>query len=89
MKITVLLENTSTQSNLTAEHGLSLLIETKPHIILFDMGQSDAFAKNAERLGIDLALVDTAILSHGHYDHGGGLKAFLRSEERRVGKECM
>ncbi len=77
MKITVLLENTSTQSNLTAEHGLSLLIETKPHIILFDMGQSDAFAKNAEQLGTDLALVDTAILSHGHYDHGGGLEAFL------------
>ena len=59
------------------EHGLSLYIETKEHTILFDMGQTDLFAKNAERLGIDLSKVDLAVLSHGHYDHGGGLAKFM------------
>lgn len=60
-----------------SEHGLSLFIETEKHNILFDMGQTDLFARNAEMLGADLSDVDVAILSHGHYDHGGGLKAFL------------
>lgn len=77
MKITALLENTTQRDGMETEHGLSLYIETKKHRILFDMGQSDLFAKNAEKLGIDLSKVDLAVLSHGHYDHGGGLKRFL------------
>ena len=77
MKITCLLENTSAREELFPEHGLSLLIQTEAHRILFDMGQTDRFAKNAERLGEDLSTVDLAILSHGHYDHGGGLPTFL------------
>lgn len=77
MKITALTENTSVSDNLCAEHGLSLLIETKEHNILFDMGQTELFSQNAERLDIDLSCVDIAIISHGHYDHGGGLKHFL------------
>ena len=76
MKVTVLSENTST-AGLPTEHGLSLYIETERHKILFDFGSSDLFYKNAERLGIDLGLVDIAFLSHGHYDHGGGLEKFL------------
>lgn len=77
MTITSLLENTAARAGIAAEHGLSLYIETATHRILFDMGQTDLFARNAEALGIDLSRVDLAILSHGHYDHGGGLAAFL------------
>ena len=77
MKITVLTENTSKKPMFEAEHGLSLYIETENHKILFDMGQSDLFVKNAKKLGIHLEEVDIAVLSHGHYDHGGGLVNFL------------
>lgn len=77
MKITALLENTTKRSDLSAEHGLSLYIETTAHKILFDMGQTDLFLVNATVLGIDLSAVDLAVLSHGHYDHGGGLAKFL------------
>ncbi len=76
MKITVLTENTTNNSCLISEHGLSLYIETDSHKILFDMGQTSAFADNAKALGIDLSDVDIAVLSHGHYDHGGGIKRF-------------
>lgn len=77
MRVICLLENTSKTENITAEHGLSLYIETDNCKILFDMGQTDMFADNAQKLGVDLSKVDFAILSHGHYDHGGGLKKFF------------
>lgn len=77
MKVVSLLDNLSADDRLTAEHGLSLYIETEKHRILFDTGQTDAFARNAALLGVDLTLVDTAVLSHGHYDHTGGLARFL------------
>lgn len=77
MKITCLAENTCKNKNLTCEHGLSLYIETQELKILFDMGQTELFYENAQKLGIDLEAVDFAVLSHGHYDHGGGLKKFL------------
>lgn len=79
MKISVLMENTAAGPGFRTEHGLSLLIETEGRTILFDMGQSGAFAENAELLGLDLGCVNLAVLSHGHYDHGGGLDAFLKA----------
>ena len=78
MKITVLAENTAKTNDFLAEHGLSLLINSNGKNILFDCGQTDAFIKNAKTLGIDLSIVDFLVLSHGHYDHGGGLKDFLK-----------
>ena len=89
MKITVLTENTISKNAeisklaLQEEHGLSLFIQTQNKNILFDMGQTNLFAKNASLLGIDLQTVDFAILSHGHYDHGGlssPLPATLKNE---------
>ena len=82
MRIHVLAENTSSRADLSAEHGLSLLIETGGHRILFDMGASGVFADNAARMGLSLSDVDVAVLSHGHYDHGGGLERFLQLNER-------
>ena len=78
-KITTLVENTVAQSgkNLIGEHGLSFYIETESNKILFDTGQNLAISNNAKVLGIDLSLIDTVILSHGHYDHSGGLKNLL------------
>jgi 7,8-dihydropterin-6-yl-methyl-4-(beta-D-ribofuranosyl)aminobenzene 5'-phosphate synthase len=78
MIIKALAENTSVSSDLGCEHGLSLYIETNTHKILFDTGESALFAKNALLMDVDLRNVDIAFISHGHYDHGGGLKTFLQ-----------
>lgn len=82
MKITALSENTTLNKSFSSEHGLSLYIETESNKILFDMGQSDLFIDNADKLDIHLAEVDLAVLSHGHYDHGGGLNAFLSVNDK-------
>lgn len=71
-KITILMDN-SAQHGLLDEHGFSAWIETAGRRILFDTGQGPAFADNADKVGIDLRTADTIILSHGHYDHTGGL----------------
>ena len=81
MKIVVLMENTA-REGFAAAHGLSLYIETPKHRILMDMGPNNDYLENAAKLGVDLTQVDVAILSHGHYDHGGGLKAFCALNDR-------
>ena len=82
MKIITLVENTTDCAELYCEHGLSLYIETEDHKILFDAGQSEVFTDNADNLSVDLKKVDFAVLSHGHYDHGGGLGKFLEINEQ-------
>lgn len=76
MNITALVENT-TETELKPIHGLSFYIETKLHKILFDLGPDHTLIENAEKKDIDLSKIDTVIISHGHYDHGGALKDFL------------
>ena len=78
MKIVTLVENSCGRGGCIAEHGLSVYIETQKHKLLLDAGQTDAVVKNAETLGIDLSAVDTVILSHGHYDHSGGIMPFAK-----------
>lgn len=82
MKITVLMENTALSERYLCRHGLSLYIETQRHKILFDMGPDASFLENARILGVDISQADTAFLSHGHYDHGGGLKVFLEENHQ-------
>jgi len=79
MRVTALIENETSGGcgHLQNEHGLSLHIETAGVRVLFDTGSSGAFADNAVALGIDLAAIDLAVLSHQHYDHGGGLERFF------------
>jgi len=87
MKTITLVENTSANESCIAEHGLSIYIETEKHKLLLDTGQTDAIVRNAEALGIDLAAVDTVILSHGHYDHSGGILPF--SKQNRTAQIIM
>lgn len=78
MKLSVLVENNVPQStNLLGEHGLSFYVEDCGKKILFDTGYSDAFIKNAQKLGINLLNLDYIILSHGHYDHTWGLSHYF------------
>ncbi len=76
MTVINLMEDTRGTAPCRYEHGLSFYIETAHHKVLLDTGATDAFLYNAEQKGIDLTKVDTVILSHGHYDHTGGLLAF-------------
>ena len=82
MEIVTLIENTSLDSRLFAEHGLSLYIEAQGLCLLFDMGPSKAFLYNAAYLNVDIAQVDAAVVSHAHYDHGGGLEPFLAANHK-------
>jgi len=77
--VKALAENTSISENYESEHGLSLYIETRKHKVLFDMGKTDMFIRNARKMNVNISDVDVAVISHGHYDHGGGLKYFLEN----------
>jgi len=73
IRIVSLMEDSLCGDGLVAEHGFSVYVETPLHKLLVDTGQSERTWDNAERKGIDVTKVDTVILSHGHYDHSGGL----------------
>lgn len=92
LKITTLIENLpGMDKNLQFEHGFSVWIETEGKRVLFDTGQSGAFLKNAGVLGIDVSRADMVVLSHGHYDHTGGVPELMSLLKNRtpvyVGKE--
>ena len=78
MKIINLIEDTKGAGVCVPAHGLSFYIETDAHKLLVDLGPSEETLNNAEKLGIDIAGVDTVVLSHGHYDHSGGIMPFVR-----------
>lgn len=75
--IKILIENTAYKAGLKTEHGLSFWIEYGNNKILFDTSQSNAILDNAKALNINLAQTDAIILSHGHYDHTGGLHSVI------------
>ena len=84
LQITTLSENTAGLGNFLGEWGLSLLVETEGQNILFDTGQSISASHNADLLGIDLGNIDRIVLSHGHYDHTGGLRQILRRMRKEI-----
>ena len=84
LRITTLSENTAGAVDLLAEWGLSILTETGKENILFDTGQTITASYNTDNLEIDLNQIDKIILSHGHYDHTGGLRQILRKMRKEV-----
>ncbi|MDD4109174.1 MAG: MBL fold metallo-hydrolase [Prolixibacteraceae bacterium] len=80
MKLYIITENCA-GGKFLAEHGLSYILETDGKKILFDTGHSDIFLKNATGMDIDIEKeTDTVVLSHGHWDHGDGLR-YLRNKK--------
>ncbi len=84
MRLTTICENTAGISGVTGEWGLGILIEAGGEKILFDTGASNLITANAEACGVDLKTVDKVVISHGHYDHTGGLRAFLGVAEKNM-----
>ena len=78
IKVTTLIDNLALPgTDLEAEHGFSCLVETGGKRILFDTGASDAFIRNALKLGVDLGSIDHLAISHGHHDHANGVVPLL------------
>ena len=84
LRITTLSENTAGAGKFLAELGLSILVETDKVNVLLDTGQGISASYNADILGIDLSKIDKIVLSHGHYDHTGGLRQILRKMRKEV-----
>jgi len=82
VRVTVLVDDTSGGPGLPGEHGLALWVEAGPVRVLFDTGQGAVIEGNARRLGIPLKAADAVVLSHGHYDHTGGLGHVLDAAPR-------
>lgn len=88
MKITILTENRKCDNNCINEDGLSIYIEINNNKLLLDSGITDAFLRNSKTLGINLDEVNTIVLSHGHWDHGNGLKYINTKKTLILHPEC-
>lgn len=84
LTITTLSENTAGAPFLLAEWGLSILVTTDEANILLDTGQSTSASYNAAISGVDLSKVDKIVISHGHFDHTGGLQQVLQQMRKEV-----
>lgn len=84
VRVTTLSENTAGRGNFLAEWGLSILVETEKTSVLLDTGNSISATHNADALGIDLSKIHKIVLSHGHYDHTGGLRELLRRMTKKI-----
>ncbi len=87
IKATVIIDNQvplGAKRPLRAEHGQAMLLETASGRILFDTGQSDLIIHNLSLLGFRPADLDAVVISHGHYDHAGGLSALLTHARKRL-----
>ncbi|MBN1299295.1 MAG: MBL fold metallo-hydrolase [Actinobacteria bacterium] len=84
MKLTIIVDNYVDSMKLKAEHGWSILIEDENRNILLDCGQSNLLLDNAKILGVDLTRIDSIVLSHGHYDHTGGLMPLLKNLNKKI-----
>ncbi len=84
IRITTLSENTAHIGDFIAEWGLSILVETEKTKVLLDTGKEYSCVYNADSLGIELGSIDKIVLSHGHFDHTGGLRSVLRRMRKSV-----
>ncbi|MEG0574344.1 MAG: MBL fold metallo-hydrolase [Erysipelotrichaceae bacterium] len=85
MQLRVLVDNhTYVDQYYLGEPAVSYYIEDEGVKILFDVGYSDAFLRNAESMGIDLDDLDMLVISHGHKDHTGGLIDFFHDEVKDI-----
>jgi len=82
MIVTVLVDNQAHVANLLPQHGYSLWLETERGNLLLDAGLDEQVVRHADILGIHLASTDWMVLSHGHYDHTGGVPAVLAAGAR-------
>ena len=85
MKITIIYDNTAWDNNLTCDWGFSCLVEAHGKIILFDTGaKGNILFDNMRKLDIDPHKIDEVFISHGHWDHTGGLLDFLKKNQIKV-----
>jgi 7,8-dihydropterin-6-yl-methyl-4-(beta-D-ribofuranosyl)aminobenzene 5'-phosphate synthase len=91
LKVTVVVDNCVTpgsKKQLRAEHGLALLLEDGAKKFLFDTGQTDTIVHNLDLLGVQPSQIDAVIISHGHYDHSGGLAPLLAKAKKKMPVYC-
>ena len=84
MRIINLIEDTKGNNDCISAHGLSFYVEIAKHKVLLDLGPSADTLENAKALGIDLSEIDTVVLSHGHYDHSGGIIPFTKINDKAL-----